>query len=118
MIIWMIIGGVVGYLVIKRFFPDGGSIDCPNCKSRIAKKATICRFCKSNLTTISNISTTSDPVRFAKAKKFQEENLAKIEAKKKAAKKKTNQKSPSNKPLEPNSSGDKQKEIVKPSEKE
>ena len=113
MIIWMIIGGVVGYLVVKRFFPDGGSRDCPNCKARIAKKATICRFCKSNLTTISNISTTSDPVRFAKAKKFQEENLAKIEAKKK-----TNQKSPSNKPLEPNSSGDKQKEIVKPSEKE
>jgi hypothetical protein len=52
------------------------------------------------------------------AKKFQEENLAKIEAKKKAAKKKNNQKSPSNKPLEPNSSGNKQDEIVKPSEKE
>ena len=116
MIIWLIITFVVTYLVatllIKRFFPDGGSRDCPHCKARIAKKATICRFCKSNLTTISNISTTSDPVRFAKAKKFQEENLAKIEAKK------TNQKSPSNKPLEPNLSVDKQEEIVKPSEKE
>jgi hypothetical protein len=100
---WFFIGAL-GYILYKYFIGDRDG-KCPNCHSKIPKEAKVCKHCKFSIRKI----------RDDKAKKFQAENLAKIEAKKKA---KTEELSPSNKPLEPNSSGDKQKEIVKPSEKE
>jgi len=88
------------YRAIKSFiYPDGTS-RCPKCNSVIHKNAQICKSCKFNVRS----------VRDDKAKKFQAENLAKIKAKKEA-----NELSPSTKPLKPNSSDDKQEEIVKPS---
>ena len=47
---------VVGFLIIRSFFNDVGTIislactkQCPFCRERIDKKATVCKFCRSNV---------------------------------------------------------------------